>query len=133
MGYSDGVRRPQMHAHLKIRNTGQTPAYEMRGKGAIRYGKKFDPRWIDDTEFFSQNTYMLPGAKFDYKIVENAEDIGTPTPPDNPPGNIYVFGRLEYRDAFKHQRWSNFRYIIGGEIERGHGTIAPTEEGNDAN
>jgi hypothetical protein len=51
-----------------------------------------------------------------------------------PEGTIYVYGRVEYRDAFGEDRWMNYRLIYGG-IDQTHGKIdkgmREDHEGND--
>ncbi len=44
-----------------------------------------------------------------------------------------VFGRIEYVDAFRKPRWTNFRFTVSGDLSAGPAQLHPYENGNDAN
>jgi hypothetical protein len=118
---------------LKVRNAGQTPAYHFRGAGLIKFGKKFDDAWLGVERGFAQNSYVLPGSDFEYEIIEPIESVVGEAGDDPSAYTIFVFGRLEYIDAFGVSRWTNFRFSVAGDILSGGGAIRPCESGNDAN
>lgn len=119
---------------LTVTNAGKTPAYRFRGGGSIKRGETFDPAWGDNAEQFSQNAYILPESEFEYVISEPIETIVGAEPDDPEIAKIvFVFGRLEYRDTFGRDRWTNFRFSVAGRLEIGEGALMPCEDGNDAN
>jgi hypothetical protein len=98
-----------------------------------RFGKVYDPAWENEKRSFDTYAYMLPGGEFLYRIIEPIERLGRGVPQGATDRTLYVLGRLEYKDAFKKDRWLTFRFTVGGDIAAGKGTLAPCEEGNDAN
>jgi hypothetical protein len=46
---------------------------------------------------------------------------------------IYVFGRVDYKDIFKNDWWTEFRHVLGGEGGvRPDGSFAVCPDGNGA-
>jgi hypothetical protein len=47
--------------------------------------------------------------------------------------SLYVFGRIDYKDAFGHEHWTTFRHIGGGDTPVGpQGELSLHPEGNEA-
>jgi hypothetical protein len=71
---------------------------------------------------------ITPGGDYNYQLFSD--------PPEDRPEDehwvTFVFGVIEYADAFGHQRWTKFRSSIGGNLPAG-ARLFPCEDGNDAN
>jgi hypothetical protein len=124
----------RLEAWIKVRNKGQTPAYNMRGEGIIKYETgEFQESWVRDVKDFAQNAYIIPDAEMDYKIFLPFDDIIKQGGDDDLHRSAFVFGRIEYVDSFGEPRWTNFRFTLGGDIEKTPANLQPCKEGNDAN
>ena len=119
--------------NLTIANRGRTPAHNVRGFGGVRFGVRYDPSWEGELRPFGARGYMPPGAELIFKIVEKTTDLGKSAPNDGIQRTMFVFGKIEFDDAFGHARWLNYRFTVGGDIGSGKANFAPCEEGNDAN
>lgn len=117
-------------ANLTIKNTGQTPAYGLTNwingcsGGRNEFGKE------DGDDYFPRFD-LLPG-----ETVKMAHDPKTPLDY----GDFerlrlfrYVWGRIEFTDAFNEPRWVTFRYRMGSRLEGHIFRINPTPEGNESN
>jgi hypothetical protein len=119
---------PRLRAMLKMENAGQTPAYKLRGLGGIKTGVMFEDLWLNQTTPFAQNSMLLPNAEFAYRLF--LTDFAAPSKGFY---HTFVFGRIEYVDAFGKQRWTDFRFTVGGDLSAGPAQLHPCENGNDAN
>jgi hypothetical protein len=119
---------PRLRAMLKMQNGGQTPAYRVRGEGGIKSGAVFENTWIEETKPFAENSMLIPNAEFAYRLFFT--DFTTSVEDGH---RLFVFGRIEYVDAFDKSRWTNFRFTVGGDLAAGPAQLHPCEDGNDAN
>jgi hypothetical protein len=143
----EGVRLPrpgaglfdriELRGTLTIQNKGQTPAYNLRGTGAIRWGASFNKVWLQELRPWDQNSYLIPDAEYNFRSLSDIADLSAARPDEETePWTFYWFGRVDYEDAFGRKRWTNFRFEIGGDLLGqigGRATVHPCEEGNDAN
>lgn len=116
-------------AHVVVRNYGQTPAYELTSIQGMSMGVSWDaltppsPEPIEVTA-----TSLAPSA-----IVE--QDISAPRPlvADEREAlldgskTLWVYGEMRYKDAFKIERFTEFRYQVGGKarLRKTHMAISP--------
>jgi len=120
---------------LKIKNAGQTPAYdcsrymiEAISDGFPQLPENFDkipiPTHIpkspippgETIEFFVNATELTPSKEGQIMVGRAA---------------IYLFGKITYRDAFGNSQLSNFRLVCTGEW-MSRGVFAPCQDGNEA-
>jgi hypothetical protein len=121
-------------ARVTMRNSGPTPAYEERSWIAIQVAAPnaipfvFPPNLNDRPK-----SIIGPNTDFDL-------DIGFQTTPEiiqsvrNGQTRIFVWGRVEYRDAFGHDRFFIFRMVNGGFVDGAkRWSIGPHTSGYEAN
>jgi archaellum component FlaG (FlaF/FlaG flagellin family) len=120
---------------IEIKNFGQTPAYNELVETAVAfaYFPLVHELTLDKSKVTGPSV-LAPGAMHHVKIETNspfsAEELvqvrqGT--------GAIYIFGRIEYNDAFANFRQTTFRHMIGGDaIISPSGNCAIAREGNEA-
>lgn len=121
-------------ATIVIKNSGQTPAYGLTQVGGIAIGESFDtlthpigPHGISKTSLspggITQHFNSAPGPlSTEEKSVLHA---GTKT--------LWVYGEVHYKDAFGMERFTNYRFMIGGHAGVRSNRMAICEEGNEAN
>jgi hypothetical protein len=119
---------PRLRAMLKMQNAGQTPAYKLGGLGGIKTGVVFEDAWLQQTTPFAQNSMLIPNAEFAYRLF-----LTEFTAPTDGFDHTFVFGRIEYVDAFGKPRWTDFRFTVGGDLMAGPAQLHRCENGNDAN
>jgi hypothetical protein len=121
---------------LNFKNSGQTPAYKVVSWAMIDVLPRGDEEKLIAPPLLDQFSNNIgPGGTMPKTLwyrqtltAEEIEEIGKATK------IIYLFGRIEYRDAFKKKRWSNFRFAYAGRFPPPKGVIfSLTEHGNDAN
>jgi hypothetical protein len=118
---------------LGLRNEGNTPAYKVRCWCAIaKVGSPFPTkseafpqgRFGPEFTLIQQATFrLLPTLTNTLSEREVAALLKAET------ARLYVWGRVEYRDAFGKRRWVNFRSFVRDDPPNSF----PDEEGNDAN
>jgi hypothetical protein len=114
---------PRVFFNVAYKNSGQTPAYDV----VVRANTAFGPAQLKSPLVDpakprpTASRFILPPGSTHYMQVVPlnlrpeqiaACDAGT--------HSIYIFGTIRYRDAFKKDRWTNFRYaapITGGSPE----------------
>jgi hypothetical protein len=130
----DGVREPILK--VQIKNAGQTPAYDCV-RYAVEAVSPIFPQHPGEFETIPNNTQKY---KSPIPPGESVEIVSTALRVDprqigeisRGRGAVYLFGRIEYRDAFGNNRESKFRLVCTGEnITRG--LFAVCDEGNTAN
>jgi hypothetical protein len=109
-----------LKAMLQIKNTGQTPAYDL----VVLRGYAIEPRPIrEDFDFTIKRVgvagQIVPAGATHYWPLSNISgDTDQPIPAEvfnavrNGVCDLYIFGRIEYRDAFGKQCWTNFCKVI---------------------
>jgi len=118
-----------------IKNTGQTPAFELThwiqaGIGPLDFRGPFND---GSGEVKPQKTTLAPGTEINV-VTEGPE----PGPGDSEAfiaGTlaVYVWGEINFRDAFKNPRFHRFRYMYTfGDIRAGVQGARFCEEGNEA-
>ena len=112
-------------------NTGQTPAYDLQHWMGIGFYEVPLARALDEGTFTGLMT-LGPGGSTDIEITKK----DPPTPEQVAAlhagkGNFYVWGRIEYRDAFGKSQFVNFKFVAAGVHEEG-GSFQRLPDGNDA-
>jgi hypothetical protein len=141
--YDGTMTNPPVLAHanepgvvLLIRNIGQTPAYKVISWANVAVIEHTNQHTLVvpdlqqiEPNFMGANGTMPKSLWFGRPLTPTEiEDVQAST------RGIYVYGRLEYFDAFKRRRWINFRYVYSGPFPPPQGVIfALAERGNDAN
>ena len=123
-------------AELVIKNSGQTPAFDFRIKANFWYYTLPRTEFPLSEEVDRQSTATLnPGDILTAPIIFEAV-VTDDTRKELIAGEaaFFLYGRMEYRDAFKARRFVNFRFIADNDPHAG-GTLRwrVTEEGNDSN
>jgi hypothetical protein len=127
-------------AHVVIKNTGQTPAYDLVNVTGIAANRYPPPPGliltVPEEELSEGRTKMSLGPG-DVSLsntsagrsltAEQRASVADGT------GVVYVYGELRYRDAFGVQRWTKYRLMVGGPAGVRGGQLAGCAEGNDAN
>lgn len=121
---------------LNFRNSGQTPAYKVVSWGEIKVllateettlkvPKKLERKFASN---IGPNGIM-PKAQWSARVLTQ-EEIGDLAVAKRV---IYYHGRIEYVDAFKRKRWTNFRLRYAGQFPPPKGvTFNFCEKGNEA-
>jgi hypothetical protein len=136
--YIDNFNGPGTpNVRIIIKNSGQTPAYNLRLAGRpimepFPYAGPFD---IPESEFRSRGI-SGPGD-----IGTTGGDLNTPIPFTDAQRNairsglsvLYVYGEIRYRDAFGKERWTKYRLVYGPAVGITGDFLGPDEAGNDAN
>jgi hypothetical protein len=129
--------KPVFRTTLVIKNAGKTPAYAIKSSGGMKGGVEFDTGWAEEKTEFPQNSVLLPNAETELRLF--MKEFDGPKSKSGKPlkggemAYTFVFGRIEYTDAFKEPRWTNFRFTVSGDLLKGVGKLHPCEDGNDAN
>jgi hypothetical protein len=123
-------------AIVTFKNFGQTPAYDVRSW--IHMWIAENPLTVTvlpnaPADFQKSSGVVYPGSHFIHVMPKeppvpqaSIHLLGTPA------GTIYVYGCINYRDAFKQDRTTKFRLMYGGtEPVRGN-LLKHDREGNEA-
>jgi hypothetical protein len=126
----DGKIKPSVT--IRIRNFGQTPAYEVRSKGSITLARKFSHALNNRLISVSGKNAIFPQSSQRILLSQDFND-----PAGEGPLDTFVFGYITYRDAFGHLRRTNFRFTCRADtVPQDPGplraNLAPCEEGNEA-
>lgn len=122
---------------LLIRNTGNTPAFQVKSFAQIDVVEpRHEHTLVPPTPLVHGYPTPLPpngtvtkGLWFGRPL--NAQEIADVT---NGAKAIYVYGRVEYLDTFKQKRFTNFRLAYSGAFPAQPGAIFLfAQTGNDAN
>jgi hypothetical protein len=118
---------------IRIRNFGQTPAYEVRCKGGLANAGEFSESLNDRLIGIVGKNTIFPQS--DQRVLFTPDFN---IPPGDEPFKTFVFGFITYRDAFGHTRQTDFRFT-GAVLDRPsvpgsvRADLAPCEEGNESN
>jgi hypothetical protein len=130
-------RRVSPAAHIikvDVKNSGQTPAYEYQGYialGVFTPGQEPESLELPAEEDFSRGS-LGPGCKVElggreYSMTpEQAADVTRGAQ------SVYIYGNVDYRDAFGQSRFTSFRLCSTGEMFQ-MGRFEACLEGNEAN
>lgn len=126
-------QRPKITA--KIKNAGQTPAYNLRNSLKIAFerpgrkdfaltwgGEKASQANIGPSLPFTAEGYFTENSNSRVARMQSGEAV------------LLVWGEIRYTDAFGHDRYTRYRYILD-EREGGlrEGKLFACAEGNEAN
>ncbi len=123
-------------ANIHFKNSGQTPGYEIISWAQINVlepvneDKLIVPPLAQGYPSALGANAVLPKALWFGRALTATEiaDI------NNQVKAIYYYGRIEYRDAFKISRYTNFRFRYNGPFPPPPGVLwLNCQEGNDAN
>jgi hypothetical protein len=130
--FGDTVVPPE--AHVIFKNSGQTPAYEVRGWIAIKMAEfPFNGTF---EEFGTLQPFSsvigsggsVHGIGATKRSLSNDENKSV----NDGTGAIFVWGELTYQDAFKAPHYTRFRMFFGGSAGvRADGLMMATKDGND--
>jgi hypothetical protein len=126
----DGKIKPTVT--IRVRNFGQTPAYEVHSKGSITLASKFSDALSGRLISISGKNAIFPQSS---QRIRLTQDLNAPT--GEGPLDTFVFGYITYKDVFGHLRRTNFRFTCQSDaIPDSPGPfradLAPCEEGNEA-
>jgi hypothetical protein len=136
---SGGTERPE--AQVTIKNSGQTPAYNVVNVGGFAIDKYPPPPTLDliisDDDFAAPGRtreVLGPGDTSISVVSLNRPPLTAPEIASLTTGTsiIYVFGEIRYRDAFGREQWTKYRFMMGGPVGVRGGQLAGCEEGNEA-
>lgn len=120
---------------IVIKNSGQTPAYRLTHAAIIGLAN-FPPEGSFpecDASQATSRTNLGPGAPLD-KFGERSVPLSADEFGRLQAGTaaLYLFGRIDFVDAFKRPRWVKYRYMTGGTAGIGpKGRLAICEDGNE--
>jgi hypothetical protein len=133
-------------ANVHFKNCGQTPAYEVHGwiGVEVRAHPLQSPLPLPDDKLAKPKTTVGPGVGFGYPGKRKSQ-MFTPEELSNirasPLTTLYVYGRVDYRDAFGSYWYTTVRLIAGGNAGlrvsttpdgRTRWSLSPDIEGNAA-
>ena len=125
--------------HLMMRNSGQTPAYNVVSHIGIALIPVTDedrllviPSLQPDIEFSVGAGAEIPRTWKYGRALTPAEITGISV---NPPTHaIYIYGRCEYKDTFRQRHFSDFRYFYSGSWPPAPGVLLNVcKKGNNSN
>jgi hypothetical protein len=124
-----------VRASVSIKNSGQTPAYDLINLGAVTFrdvGLKGDP-WPEDRDASLSKSSLGPGEvlwkHFGARPLTSEERAAVRSGTHA----VYVYGEILYRDAFGKRRYSRYRFMHLGEAAVRNRQLVVCEEGNEAN
>src|SRR5262249_10514474 len=126
------VLNNRVMAELEVKNSGQTPAYELQSWCYIRRFRQAEtPVFTDQAQQLDTYSMIGAGASFTLDLPtddptpdEVARVVGGTTP-------TYVWGEIRYRDIFNNWHRTTFRLTVKRLIS-GRIFLAPAKEGNEA-
>ena len=121
--------------NMLIKNLGQTPAYDVRSVAML---KIIEPDNIRNVKLpaltgaslnnIGPNGAISKNFWFDRALTPNEiVDVSSGAK------HIYLIGRIEYRDAFKQKRFTNFRMSYNGNFPAPVMLFTFSESGNESN
>lgn len=120
---------------FSLKNTGQTPAFNVRMQSTIGFAPF--PEHVPpnvDSHPFSPRRALAPQAEMNHNVeLENPINQTAIRMLELHQSAIYVVGRVCYRDTFGKDRWTRFCFFGGGDLPinpDGTGAIAAFTVGN---
>jgi len=120
---------------LEFRNSGQTPAYSMTVETRVKLADYPLNETLPIVSTRKGVTILGPGDT-GHGFVPAGRALSSEELAEMQAGTraVYVYGEINYIDAFKKKRWTKFRFMIGGNVDiRPEGNMGACEEGNEAN
>lgn len=128
----DSANPPE--AVVVIKNSGQTPAFDVLHVGGIGFGKSFDTlsAAIPPDEI---TRMTLPPGGIWKNCVTAPRRLSTGEKSAIHAGTmiIFVYGEIRYKDAFDKPRFTKYRFMIGGSAGMRGSSLSGCAEGNEAN
>jgi hypothetical protein len=122
-------------ATVFIKNSGQTPAYKVRHIGEVAICKCFEESLLeigdgDIKGFLNQ----IPASGVIHKFRRMAHAPSEEQIAGLKTGNyaVYVFGRIDYEDAFKRRHFTNYKFFYSAWPIPDELTMSFAESGNTA-
>ena len=118
-------------AHLRVKNSGQTPAYDLTAIGGIAMGESFD-KLPSPTGPSAMSRSTLHASA----ITDQFHRTPRPLTPDEMAAlvagtiTLWVYGEFRYRDTFTIQRFTKYRFQVGGTAGVHGNNMTICEEGN---
>jgi len=105
----------RINARVQIRNSGRTPAYAVRRSINIIIG----PPATTEFPVLEWNDASIPLGPNETYWLEKLREISNEERINVTVGSwgVYVFGRIEYRDAFESEQWVRFRLYFNSNAE----------------
>jgi hypothetical protein len=132
-----------LEAHVYIKNSGQTPAYDVvsvTGLALSRYPSSDDLNLtITDRELVEAQTRTSMGpGQIEVAIASARPSLSRPLTMEERDklvagtAIIYVYGRIDYRDIFGASQRTTFRFMAGGPVGLRGNQMVACQEGNQA-
>jgi hypothetical protein len=132
----------QPRSTIVIKNFGQTPAYKVVCVDGFALDSYPPPApinlTISEAEFSNPNRSKSDLGPTQFEQAGQSLKRPPLTSEErralaNGQGVIFVYGEIRYVDAFGQNRWTKFRFMMGGPVGvRPGGPMVACEEGNDA-
>jgi hypothetical protein len=121
---------------IYIKNSGQTPAYEVKTDVAMLPAAFPPPKTLPD--FIPQvEPYLFvihPGEGYNIKMATNRhltqDEVDQLIPGTNL--RLYLYGEVRYRDAFGKDRYTRFRMMTERDVEGDQSRFVFCDQGNEA-
>lgn len=132
--YIDSLNTPNPEVSVKIKNFGQTPAYDFQAWGDMKIVDQPEPTFPPPPNEFPGRRGPLPPTKETVTFVHMDHPLSDSEWAQITSGRsaLYVYGEIRYRDAFGEHRHTTFRGLVGGTAGLHGKRIAHDKDGNDA-
>ena len=119
-------------AHLVVRNSGQTPAYDLIGISGMAMAVSWDALTPPSSEPIEVTaTSLAAGAPTDQFIsAPRPLKAGEREALIDGSKTLWVYGKMRYRDTFKVERITEYRFQVGGKAGLSGNRMAICPEGN---
>jgi hypothetical protein len=123
-GRADRTSDNKIRVNLTLKNWGQTPAYELRHKTAVRFVPPEAPSGYSEEGLLVEEIVIPPGAEYPIHMYSrDSFDIDDEVEYRENRKTILVYGELIYRDAFDQLQTTTFRYEVMGDIWASRGQL----------
>lgn len=121
-------------ARLIVKNSGQTPAYNLTGIGGIAIGESFEKLPPPTGSTAMSKSSLSAGAIAD-QLHQAPQPLTSEAMAALIAGTVilWVYGELHYRDTFDVIRFTKYRFQVGGTAGIRGNRMAICEEGNEQN
>jgi hypothetical protein len=131
--FGDTVVPPE--AHVILKNSGQTPAYEIRGWIAMKMAEFPFNGTLENFGSLQSFPSVIGSGGSVHGIIATNRSLSTDENKSvsDGTGALFVWGEFTYQDAFKAPHYTRFRMFFGGSAGiRPDGLMMTTKDGNDA-
>lgn len=118
--------------HLELKNSGQTPAYNIRQWTAASLRPLANPGTFERIDVISTPFDVGPGGTAHVRFPPPTRARTERQTIIDGPNGLFVFGEIFYRDAFEVERWTRFRLVQAGASNVEHARVEACTEGNEA-